>query len=264
MTMRRQSRLLSMTFLGALVLSMVAVAVPAMAATSTDSWDYSSGRFDLIIGGEVEVAGVTHSDVAGSECTVELESNNGRSTHRGHNLKVYVNGGLVLTLEGIEDEPFQMNSGSAEFVSSGSDDVVVTLEATMDRVTSSNGTLTVTCTTPPGGSDGCTPGYWKQTQHFDSWEATGLAPADNYDATFGVASGNDWSLLDALEAKGGGENALARHATAALLNASNPDVSYEYSAAEVIALVQYAYDTGHFEAVKDLLAEQNELGCPLN
>ena len=47
-------------------------------------------------------------------------------------------------------------------------------------------------------------------------------------------------------------------------NASSPYVSYEFSAAEAIALVQYAYDTGHFEVVKDLLEEQNETGCPLN
>jgi hypothetical protein len=57
---------------------------------------------------------------------------------------------------------------------------------------------------------------------------------------------------------------LGRHAVAALLNASNPDVSYYYSEAEVITLVQEAYATGDFETAKDLLEQQNELFCPLN
>ena len=67
--------------------------------------------------------------------------------------------------------------------------------------------------------EGCTPGYWKQDQHFDSWEATGYEPGDSFDVVFGVASSNGWTLLEALDAGGGDENALARHATAALLNA---------------------------------------------
>ncbi len=117
---------------------------------------------------------------------------------------------------------------------------------------------------PPGGGEGCTPGYWKQDHHLDSWDATGFDPDDLYETVFGVDAGESWTLLGALEAKGGGENALARHATAALLNASNPDVSYEYTADEVIALVQSAYASGDFEGVKDLFEEQNELGCPLN
>ena len=29
--------------------------------------------------------------------------------------------------------------------------------------------------------DGCTPGYWKQEQHFDSWVPTGYAPGDDFD-----------------------------------------------------------------------------------
>ena len=36
---------------------------------------------------------------------------------------------------------------------------------------------------PPGG-EGCTPGFWKQEQHFDSW--VGFAPTDSFDAVFGV------------------------------------------------------------------------------
>jgi hypothetical protein len=122
---------------------------------------------------------------------------------------------------------------------------------------------------PPAGGEGCTPGYWKQTHHFDSWVPTGYATGDSYDAIFGVSSTKHWTLLSALKAKGGGENALARHAVAALLNASSPAVDYYYYTAEVISLVQHAYESGDYEGVKNLLEAQNEeeqnlYGCPLN
>ena len=122
--------------------------------------------------------------------------------------------------------------------------------------------LTVPIIEDNGGGEGCTPGYWKQDHHLDSWNVYG--PDDSYDAVFGVTSSKGWTLLEAAAAKGGGEKALARHATAALLNSANPDVDYEYSTAEVIALVQDAYATGDFEDAKDSLEYQNELGCPLN
>ena len=112
---------------------------------------------------------------------------------------------------------------------------------------------------PPCGW-GCTPGYWKQEQHFDSWVPTGFAPGDNFDTVFGGDYFDpDITLLEALKLKGGGFNALARHAVAALLNASHPDVDYDLTDAEVIALLQ-----GGTEANKDILEYNNELGCPLD
>lgn len=112
------------------------------------------------------------------------------------------------------------------------------------------------------GFQGCTPGYWKQAQHADSW--VGYGPDDFYDDVFGVDSSFDGTLLEALQRGGGGEAALGRHAVAALLDAANPDVNYLYSEADVISMVQSAYASGEFEAVKNVLAEQNELGCSLN
>ena len=91
---------------------------------------------------------------------------------------------------------------------------------------------------PPQGGEGCTPGFWKQDQHFDSW--VGFAPTDSFEAVFGVdvtlrvggqGTVDDPTLLDALNATGGGVNALARHAVAALLNASNPDVDSDFTVA---------------------------------
>lgn len=114
---------------------------------------------------------------------------------------------------------------------------------------------------PPSGGQGCTPGYWKQPQHFDSYPAPYTA-GSYFDVVFGV--GPHITFKAALSAKGGGEQALLRHATAALLNAANPDVSYAYTVAGVIDLVKQAYDTNTFETVKNLFAMENERGCPLN
>ncbi len=124
-------------------------------------------------------------------------------------------------------------------------------------------TMTATSTnTPTSGGQGCTPGYWKQRQHLDSWMV--YSPSDDYETVFGVDASFTLTLLDTLKQGGGKENALGRHAVAALLNSVNPDVSYFYSSAEVISLVQEAYATGNFNDFKDLLQAQNEAGCPLN
>jgi hypothetical protein len=239
------------------------VAAPALAGTNSTSWDHSSG-LHLDLGAEKEVASLTHADTVGSECIAYVETNNGRSTHRGNNLNVYRNGSELLGIDDFEAVAYATNSASAGFVSTGSDDFVVYIEATRSRVTSSAGSLTVTCEPPPpGGGEGCTPGYWKQTHHFDSWVSTGYQPTDSFDAIFGVDSSFE-TLLDGAWAKGGQEKALARHAVAALLNASSPDVSYEYSAAQVIAEVQDAYSSGDYRTTKNMFEEQNEAGCPLN
>jgi hypothetical protein len=119
----------------------------------------------------------------------------------------------------------------------------------------------------PEGNQGCTPGYWRN--HADRW--VGAAPGDGFNATFGVdLFSPDISLGTAIGLNGGGVNALARHATAALLNAyggvANTDgttVSYPFDAAKVIELVQDAVAGGTVEATKTLLDASNNLGCPL-
>jgi len=118
------------------------------------------------------------------------------------------------------------------------------------------------CVEVPRGDEGCTPGYWKQAHHFDSWND--FAPSDSYAAVFGVTPSFDKTLLGALKQGGGGEKALGRHATAALLNASSEGVDYAFTVDEVIAIVQTAYATGNFERAKNELADANESRCPLN
>jgi hypothetical protein len=104
---------------------------------------------------------------------------------------------------------------------------------------------------PPSGGEGCTPGYWRQEHHFDSWVATGFDPDQTVLSAFGAVdpSVDDLALKDAVRLRGGGLNALMRHAVAALLN---------------IAAVQAAVSSGEIEATKDDFEAENEEGCPLD
>lgn len=115
---------------------------------------------------------------------------------------------------------------------------------------------------PQGDPQGCTPGYWKQFHHLDDW--VGVNWYDSFDAIFGVNAGGI-TMWDALTTGGGGLDALNRHAAAAYLNASSPDVNYaEFPTPEqVVALVQDAYNGGDVEGSKDLLDQLNNAGCPL-
>jgi hypothetical protein len=125
---------------------------------------------------------------------------------------------------------------------------------------------------PVSGNEGCTPGYWRN--HTDRW--LGVALTADFDATFRTdAFGTNIDLATAVNLEGGGRNALARHATAALLNAyggvPNLDdadtVAYPLKPAKVIALVKAAFASGDptfIEATKDLLDANNNLGCPLH
>lgn len=113
---------------------------------------------------------------------------------------------------------------------------------------------------PPAG-EGCTPGYWRN--HHDSWVTYG--PENDFDIVFGRdVFDPDITLGEAVELGGGDLNALARHAVAALLSASNSSVDYPYSVGEVKAMFQAAFDSGEYEATKNLFDIANNLGCPLN
>lgn len=118
---------------------------------------------------------------------------------------------------------------------------------------------------PPQGGEGCTPGYWKQDQHLDSW--VGFSPDQTLESVFNVPDVlglDDVTLLEALELQGGGVNALLRHAVAALLNAASPGVDYDLTVAQVIAATNAALASGNYEAQKNIFAGLNEQGCPLN
>jgi hypothetical protein len=121
---------------------------------------------------------------------------------------------------------------------------------------------------PSGGNEGCTPGYWKQSQHFDSWAF--YTTSQSFNTVFGGTYFTpDITLLQALGRNGGGINALARHSVAALLNATNGTVDYpDEDTASIIADFQAAVAGGAstIEAQKNTFDRWNNGagGCPLN
>ena len=114
------------------------------------------------------------------------------------------------------------------------------------------------------GFRGCTPGYWKQDQHFDSWPA-GYAPGMLFTAIPGLDDAfAGLTLLQVLELNGGGLNALGRHTVAALLNAASGGVDYDLTEDQVKAAFNAVYPGGDYESVKNRFEALNEQGCPLD
>jgi uncharacterized membrane protein len=141
-------------------------------------------------------------------------------------------------------------------------------------------TRTATPTLP--AFQGCTPGYWRQSQHFDSWPAP-YAPTTLVRTVFNVApflqggkldldgNGTDDTLVDALKYNGGaGDKGAARNllraGVAALLNAASPGVDYQLSSAQVIGQVNGALTKSRsvMLSVAAKLDTYNNAGCPLN
>lgn len=118
---------------------------------------------------------------------------------------------------------------------------------------------------PPPGGQGCTPGYWKAKQHFDSWPAP-YTP----DTPFGSVFANAFpgmTLLQVASQGGGGLKALGRHSVAALLNSASTGVDYDLTTAQVISGFNSAYASGNAETIEAqhiLFMQNNEDGCPLN
>lgn len=115
---------------------------------------------------------------------------------------------------------------------------------------------------PPDGGEGCTPGWWKQPQHFDSWPSP-YTPSTAFSAVFENAFPG-MTLLDVLKLGGGGLNGLGRHTVAALLNAqTGSGVSFSLSAQAVIDAFNAAFPGGDYNGLARTFAALNELGCPL-
>jgi len=120
--------------------------------------------------------------------------------------------------------------------------------------------LTYCCGEEETGGEGCTPGYWKANLKKLGGNEWTYAPNTDFDTFFGVDYFNpNITFAQAISLGGGGVNALARHAVAAVLSANSSGVDYPYTIAEIIALVQAGG-----EANKDLLDAANNLGCPLD
>ena len=126
---------------------------------------------------------------------------------------------------------------------------------------------------PQGGGQGCTPGYWRQEHHFDDW--TNHSPGNSFGSVFDLPSALErpehnvnpanLTMLDAVTLRGGKVNALIRHTVAALLNAANPNVAYDYTEQQVIDKYNAAIQgsASDIESQKNDFARLNEQGCPL-
>lgn len=125
------------------------------------------------------------------------------------------------------------------------------------------------------GSEGCTPGYWKN--HVGDW--IGYAPATAITSVFAIPanfSNIDDNLLAVLgypEKTGQPEKSamnLLRHAVAALLNAAHLDVNYPRTEGEIITDVNAALSTEDMTVMETLKGDEdgggldgdNNLGCP--
>jgi len=123
------------------------------------------------------------------------------------------------------------------------------------------------------GDQGCTPGYWKN--HTDSWPPTGYSPTQTVSSVFAQSTlypVGPSHMLNALGFAGGpgvdgAAEILLRAATAALLNASHPGVSYPRTAPSVVADVNSALASQSRDTMLALAAAldaDNNRGCPLN
>jgi hypothetical protein len=118
---------------------------------------------------------------------------------------------------------------------------------------------------------GCTPGYWKQPQHFGSWDGTGYERTNTLVEVFGeyALPGN---LLQALSFRGGNSSdgakqILLRAAVAAILNAGHPEINYPLEDTVIVNAVKQALQSGERVKMLDLagdLDDENNLGCPLS
>jgi hypothetical protein len=126
---------------------------------------------------------------------------------------------------------------------------------------------------PPPPGEGCTPGYWKQSQHFDSW--VGYAPSQTIGSVFSNAAIHGLAgktLLEGLNFGGGSTLAeaaqnLLRAAIAAVLNAASSDVDYAMSSADIVSAVNAALASGSRDAILGLATQldmENNRGCTLD
>jgi hypothetical protein len=127
----------------------------------------------------------------------------------------------------------------------------------------------------PPGNQGCTPGYFKQTQHFAAWGSY-IPDTTTVGSVFTAATGSFASetLLTALQGGGGpgldgAITILLRAAVAALLNANNSGVNYALTVAQVKSEVNTALLSGDRDTILLLASRLDTFnngrgGCPLS
>ena len=127
-----------------------------------------------------------------------------------------------------------------------------------------------------GGTEGCTPGYWKNNADTNPR----IAELDGIllkNALFNITGitlefiPSDLTLEDAVELQGGGNNAFMRHAAAAVYNIwygfddvnGVPLIDYVEPDPDFMNIIEMAFN-GDVEEAKDLLDAANNAGCPID
>jgi hypothetical protein len=213
---------------------------------------------DLVIEGKVNVNPLGPADIRdGILLTGEVtEFGFAAGLNSVFDFRFTVTGGLIADLYTNNDVGVVLTSEGSDFTGD------------CDALSTGNAKGVGGAIPPILPATGCTPGYWKQKHHFDSWVVTGYDPDQTVASVYGPLdpSVDDLTLEEALKQGGGGLKALMRHSVAALLNAANPDVnSTDFpTTADVIAATQAAVNGGDIEGTKDAFEMANEAGCPLN
>ena len=109
--------------------------------------------------------------------------------------------------------------------------------------------------------EGCSPGYWKQSNHFDSYPA-GYSPNDLFDTYFENAFPG-MTLVQVLSQGGGGLKSLGRHAVAALLS-SAAGLNTGMTTQEVIDAFDGVFPGGNYASVIADLEEISDAVCTLD
>jgi hypothetical protein len=127
--------------------------------------------------------------------------------------------------------------------------VIVPLVAAIATISA----LVPAATMTPAFAHGCTPGFWKN--HLDQLSFSRDATLNDL---FGVSLPSDLNLSaeEALNARGGGFYALARHAVSALAN-SQTISDYRFSETQVINLFKDAVDPNIIQI--STIANDNDL-----
>lgn len=126
-----------------------------------------------------------------------------------------------------------------------------------------------------GGTEGCTPGYWKNNTDTNS-RAAELVGINVHDAVLDMTGLNldDYDAFNnyegitndqAVQLNGGGLNAFYRHLGAAVFNTyyGVDDIDYIEPSTTLAAIIQQAID-GDVEGAKNALDAANNLGCSVD
>jgi hypothetical protein len=132
------------------------------------------------------------------------------------------------------------------------------------------------------GNQGCTPGYWKVKQHWDSWVGTGYTTTQLLNTVFVIPASytvknkamGSYSMVDGLSFQGGSTlsgkaEILVRAAVAAVLNAGKTNVAYPATKSQIITAVNSALASANATTITNLAtlldkANNGLGGCPLN